>query len=260
MLTDLISYALKGHLTIKDKDTGEILLDQHNDILYGNMSEVIAQALVGNGNAFLAYMGFGNGGAYIDPSGNIVYKPSLGGANSLVKNPNANLYNTVYVKLLSNDSTGSSSYNPNSVAYVAPDNPAVNYEDIIVNVILDYSEPPTAITTGTAITQTVLDNSSFVGTASTPNPLPSTFDPTTLVFNEIALYVGSDNIFSGQSTATIQDVDNFVNTGTNFSTIPGTHTKTMITHIVFSPIQKSRQPSALKSGYTIRIQMGPLSS
>jgi len=61
MLADIISYSLRGHVKIRDKDTGEILVDQNNDILYGNMSEVIAQALVGNGNAFIAYMGFGNG-------------------------------------------------------------------------------------------------------------------------------------------------------------------------------------------------------
>lgn len=129
----------------------------------------------------------------------------------------------------------------------------------MISVTMDYSEPPTAITAGSAITQTVLDNSPFVGTASTPSPLPTTFDPTTLVFNEIALYVGSDNIFSGQETATITDVDNFVNTTTNFSTVPGTHTKTMITQIIFAPIQKSAN-RAISIEYSLRIQMGPLSS
>lgn len=254
---DYLPVKITGHVKINDKDTKETLLDKNNDVLFGNMSTALAHSLIGNSDSFLYYLGFGNGGAYVGTTGTIVYKPSLGGPNSLVKNPNANLYNTIYVKKLSNDATPDSQYNQNSKAYIPVDNPATNYEDIVVDVVLGYSEPPTAITTGTAITQTTIDNSPFIGTASTPPTPPTTFDPNTLVFNEIALYAGSDNVFPGQFTSDITEVNNFVATGPDFSNLPGTKSKLMLTHITFSPIQKASSRS-LEIIYTLRIQIGAI--
>src|SRR5271165_7588574 len=100
---DVVRASIQGWVKIIDKDTGMVLVDTHNDVLYGNLSTALAQALIGNSNSFLCYMAFGNGGAYVGPTGTISYKPSLGGPGSLIKNPTANLYNTVYVKKLSND-------------------------------------------------------------------------------------------------------------------------------------------------------------
>ena len=255
-MNDLITPMIKGFVKIIDKTTGEVLVDTCNDILYGNLSTALAQALIGNPDSFLFYMGFGNGAAYIGPTGTISYKPSIGGPSSLIKNPTANLYNTVYVKKLSNDATSSTSYNQLSAAYIGTENYATNYEDIIIDVTLDYSEPPTAITASTNISQTSLDNSSFVGTSTTTNTGTSTsFDPNTLVFNEIALFAGSSNLFSGNYTATITDVDNFILQTPNFSNVTGTKSKIMLTHVVFHPIQKAANRS-LEIIYTLRIQMG----
>jgi hypothetical protein len=257
-MQDYIPVSITGKVKIVDQVTGEVLVDQHNDVLYGNMATALAYALIGNGDSFLYYMGFGNGGAYVSPTGTIVYKPTLGGAGSLIKNPNANLYNTIYVKKLSNAATPTAQYDTSSEAYVATDNPATNYEDIIVDVVLGYSEPPVGITTGTEITQTTLDNSPFIGTASTVTN-PTTFDPGTLVFNEIALFAGSSNVFSGSNTVTISDVDNFVATTPDFSNTPSTVSKIMLTHVIFHPVQKSANRS-LEIIYTLRIQMGAITS
>ena len=257
-MLDYIPVSITGQVKITDQDTGEVLVDQHNDVLYGNMSTALAHALIGNGDSFLYYMGFGNGGAYVGPTGSIVYKPTLGGSSSLIKNPNANLYNTIYVKKLSNDATPTTQYNQSSKAYISGDNPATNYEDIIVDVVLGYAEPPTAIISSSAITQTTIDNSTFVGTASSISS-PTTFDPGTLVFNEIALYAGSDNVFPGQATTTIGEVDNFVSTGPDFSNQAGTKSKLMLTHVIFHPVQKSANRS-LEIIYTLRIQMGVITS
>jgi hypothetical protein len=251
-MQDFVRASIKGHVKIIDKETGEILVDTHNDVLYGNLSTALAQALIGNADSFLYYMAFGNGGAYVGPTGTIAYKPSLGGPGSLIKNPTANLYNTIYVKKLSNDAN---TFDPASVAYIGPENYSTNYENIIVDVTIGYSEPPVGIT-GSNIVQTQLDNSTFVGTSITTNTGTATsFDPNTLVFNEIGLFVGSDNLFTGNYTSTITDVDNFILQGPNFSNVAGTKSKLMITHVIFHPVQKSAN-RALEIIYTLQIQMG----
>lgn len=255
MLKDLIRGSIQGFVKIIDKDTGEVLVDTHNDVLYGNMSVALAHALIGNADSFLYYMAFGNGGAYVGPTGLISYKPSLGGAGSLIKNPTANLYNTVYVKKLSNDATDIPSYDPLSRAYIPAENYAVNYEDIIVDVTIGYTEPPVGIT-GSTIVQTALDNSNFIGTSLTINDgTATTQDPNTLVFNEIGLFAGSDNLFSGGFTQDIADVDAFITQTPNFSNTPGSKSKLMLTHVIFHPVQKSANRS-LEIIYTLRIQMG----
>lgn len=251
-MLDKIRASIQGFVKITDKESGEVLVDAHNDVLYGNMSAALAHALIGNSNSFLYYMGFGNGGAYIGPTGTISYKPSLGGAGSLIKNPNANLYNTIYVKKLSNDSTDTPSYDQTARAYIPSENYATNYEDIVVDVTMGYSEPPVGITTSTTIQQLALDNSTFVGTSTSTT---GSFDPNTLVFNEIGLFAGSNNLFVGGFTQTTTDVENFVAQNTNFSNVAGTKSKLMLTHVIFHPIQKSANRS-LEIIYTLRIQMG----
>ena len=252
-MQELVRASIQGFIKIIDKDTGNILVDTHNDVLYGNMSMALAHALIGNADSFLYYIAFGNGGAYVGPTGTISYKPSLGGPTSLVKNPIANLYNTIYVKKLSNDSTNPADYNPLSKAYIPSENYAVNYEDIIVDVTIGYNEPPTGITSSTTIQQTILDNSTFIGTSISGSS--STFDPNTLVFNEIGLFAGSNNLFVGNFTSTVTDVNNFIAQTPNFSNTAGTQSKLMLTHVIFHPIQKSANRS-LEIVYTLRIQMG----
>lgn len=255
MLQEFIRGSIQGFVKIIDTDTREVLVDTHNDVLYGNLSVALAHALIGNADSFLYYMAFGNGGAYVGPTGTISYKPSLGGAGSLIKNPTANLYNTVYVKKLSNDATDTPSYDVLSRAYIPAENYAVNYEDIIIDVTLGYSEPPIGIT-GSTIAQLALDNSTFVGTSLTlNNGTATTFDPNELVFNEIGLFAGSDNLFAGGFTQDIADVDNFIIQTPNFSNTPGAKSKLMLTHVIFHPVQKSANRS-LEIIYTLRIQMG----
>lgn len=253
-MQDTCRASIQGFVKIVDKETKEVLVDTHNDVLYGNMSVALAHALIGNANSLLYYMAFGNGGAYVGPTGTIQYKSTLGGPGSLVKNPTANLYNTIYVKKLSNDSTSVANYNQLSRAYIPTENYATNYEDIIVDVTIGYSEPPTGITSA-YVTQTQIDNSSFVGTSTPSGTPPTTFNPDTLVFNEIGLFAGSDNLFLGGFTQSVADVNAFVSQTPNFSNVAGTKSKLMLTHVIFHPIQKSANRS-LEIVYTLRIQMG----
>jgi len=254
-MKDTYRASIQGFVKITDSVTREVLVDTHNDILYGNMSAALAHALIGNPNSFLYYMAFGNGGAYVGPTGIIAYKPSLGGTGSVIKNPAANLYNTIYVKKLSNDATEGPSYNPLSRAFIPTENNATNYEDIVVEVTLGFSEPPIGITSSSTIQQLPIDNSPFVGTSVSSQPV--SFDPNTLVFNEIGLFAGSNNLFVGGFTQTTADVENFINQTANFSNTPGTESKLMLTHVIFHPQQKSANRS-LEIIYTLRIQMGAL--
>lgn len=256
MLQDFIRGSVQGFVKIIDKDTREVLVDTHNDVLYGNLSIALAHALIGNSSSFLYYMAFGNGGAYVGPTGTISYKPSLGGAGSLIKNPTANLYNTIYVKKLSNDATDTPSYDLLSRAYIPAENYAVNYEDIIVDVTIGYTEPPVGLSTSATLTQLEVDNSNFVGTSLTlNNGTATTFDPNSLVFNEIGLFAGTNNLFTGGFTQDISDVDSFITQTPNFSESSGSKSKLMLTHVVFHPVQKSANRS-LEIIYTLRIQMG----
>lgn len=252
-MQDFYRASIQGFVKITDSVTREVLVDTHNDVLYGNMSAALAHALIGNPNSFLYYMAFGNGGAYIGPTGIISYKPSLGGPASLIKNPTANLYNTIYVKKLSNDATDGPSYNQLSRAYIPTENYSTNYEDIVVEVTLGFSEPPIGITSSSTIQQLAIDNSTFVGTSLTNQPV--NFDPNTLVFNEIGLFSGSNNLFAGEFTQNTTEVSDFITQTPNFSNAPGTKSKLMLTHVIFHPIQKSANRS-LEIIYTLRIQMG----
>lgn len=253
-MKDFVKGSIQGFVKIIDKDTGEVLVDTHNDVLYGNIAAALAHALIGNPNSFLFYMGFGNGGAYIGPTGTISYKPSIGAAGSLIKNPTANLYNTVYVKKLSNDSTSIVNYNELSKAYIPTENYATNYEDIVVDVTIGYTEPPIGVLPASTIGQLEFDNSTFVGTSSTTS---GDFDPNALVFNEIGLFSGSSDLFVGEYTQNITEVTDFVLQTPNFSNLPNTKSKIMLTHVVFHPVQKSANRS-LEIIYTLRIQMGSL--
>lgn len=245
-MQDTYRASIQGFVKIIDKDTKEILVDTHNDILYGNMSAALAHALIGNSNSFLYYMGFGNGGAYVGPTGAISYKLSRGGSGSLVKDPNANLYNTIFVKKLSNDAADLGN---SARAYIPSENFATNYEDIIVDVTLAYNEPPA----GAQITQSTIDNSTFVGTSSSTSL--SSFTSNEFVFNEIGLFAGSSNLFDGSFTQTAAEVDAFVAQTPNFSTTASSKSKIMLTHVIFHPVQKSANRS-LEIIYTLRVQMG----
>jgi len=228
MFSELVKLRIQGFVKIIDKDTKEVLLDTHNDILYGNMSVAVAHSLIGDSSSFLAYMAFGDGGAYISGPGTILYKPTLGSTSSIIKNPTANLYNTIYVKKISNGSSDDANFNPSSRAYIPNENYAVSYEDIIVDVTIGFSEPPVAL---------------------------SPANPNTIIFNEIGLFAGTNNLFEGDHTQTEADVENFIEQTPNFSDTPGSKSKLMLTHVIFNPLEKSAIRS-IEIIYTLRVQMG----
>ncbi|MFI5405214.1 MAG: hypothetical protein ACHQ1D_01740 [Nitrososphaerales archaeon] len=228
MFIDRVNLSIQGFLKIINKDTKEVLVDTHNDVLYGNMSMAVAHSLIGDSSSFLTYMAFGDGGAYISGPGTVLYKPTLGSTSSIIKNPTANLYNTIYVKKVSNGASGNSNFNAESRAYIPSENYAVSYEDIVVDVTIDFSEPPLAL---------------------------SPVTPNTITFNEIGLFAGTNNLFSGDHTQTPEDVENFIQQTPNFSGSSGSKSKLMLTHVIFDSKTKAATNS-IEIIYTLRIQMG----
>lgn len=89
---DALRASIKGHLTIRAFDTQadfearqnfEILLDQDNAVHRENASVMVARVIADRPNGPVYYMYFGDGGATVDPLGNVILNPAnvVGGAN-----------------------------------------------------------------------------------------------------------------------------------------------------------------------------------
>jgi hypothetical protein len=112
-------FSIDGHVLITDIDTGETLLNKHNAINFQNMSWTIVR-LLKSGDGVINAMSFGNGGTYINSSGDVVYNaPNVSGNT-------AQLYNETYT--VDNPGIGIEQHD------------GENYSDIVVTAILDYDE------------------------------------------------------------------------------------------------------------------------
>lgn len=126
---------VQGHLRVIEKETGNVLLDQHNDINAENFSYAIASALVGlNGSdskssGCIRYMEFGNGGARVTSSNKYIYSvpQTVGRA--------ASLYNEIE-SLRRDLIADSDEKNFMNVTHASGN----DYTDIVVHVTLDKNE------------------------------------------------------------------------------------------------------------------------
>lgn len=131
MITPL---SIRGHVTISDVATGEILIDKDNQIHYENMSQSLAYAIAKQSDDFyMVTMAFGNGGTSVDPTGVITYLP-----------PNTNtqqsaLYNQTYSKIINQNTLGNTDPEFNKIEIRHLDGEV--YTDILISCRLDYGEP-----------------------------------------------------------------------------------------------------------------------
>jgi hypothetical protein len=124
---------VSGHILIRDKESGQELVNKRNAIHYGNMAYLVAQALNNNPSAFIHYMVFGNGATSVDTTGKIVYKtPRVTEAYE----SGANLYSRTYWKPISDQAENVEPEN-NRVDII----PGTSYTDIKVTCTLNYGEP-----------------------------------------------------------------------------------------------------------------------
>ena len=188
---------VEGHVLIRDKETGETLLNQRNAIHYGNMANLIANALNNGQGAYIQYMAFGNGGTSVDTTGKVLYKtPRVSEAYE----SGANLYSRTYYKTINTTNN-----ELDKIDIIA----GPSYTDIKMTCTLGYDEPAD---------QDLFDS--------------STTNEGDYIFDEMS-------IFSYPSDPS--------------DPVP-INTSTMLTHVIFHPVQKS-QNRIIEIIYTIRIQL-----
>lgn len=117
--TEFLHVNLKGHVTIRtygslddlrDQRDAVTLLDKDNAVHFENASILIARGIADRPDGSIYYMYFGNGGATIDPLGNVVLNPpNITGA--------ADLYNPTYFEAV-DDRQGAPAGNMMAVRHV----------------------------------------------------------------------------------------------------------------------------------------------
>lgn len=220
-MEDSIQLKVVGHLNIRDKDTGEIIVDKDNAVHYGNISTQIALAMTGAPNSFINYLAFGDGAASINQAGIIIYRSPNVGVN---KNPNATLYRTKLVTHLENNAEA---VTLNTGDVIVPGIDIINFEDIVVTIDLP--------ATGTLVnTQPTLAEGAGISED--------------FVFNEIGL-------FSGKEFDPALDFSDINAANISVNAFTSDETVRMLTHVIFHPVQKAANRTFTIT-YTLRIQMG----
>lgn len=212
---------VEGHIKIKDKTSGEILVDKPNAVHYGNMSWAVANALAGLGGT-IRHMIFGNGGSSTDSAGRILYRlPNT----SNIQDPNALPYNPTFFRLL--EAPGAPT--GNNITVISG---FENFADIVTTVTLGFGEPADQDA-----------NDEIVPTAD-------------FVFDELALYTTPVNIqppfFTPFDTAVTPPQTRVGRFQDEISQGGGR----MLTHVIFHPVQKAANRE-IEIEYTLRVSMGP---
>ena len=122
---------MNGHILIRDKETGEELVNKRNAIHYGNMANMVANALNNQSQSYIHFMAFGNGGTSVDTAGKVVYKsPRV----SESFEASADLYSRSYNKVIS---AAASDPTTDKIEVVA----GSSVTDLKVTCTLGYAEP-----------------------------------------------------------------------------------------------------------------------
>ena len=122
---------MNGHILIRDKETGEELVNKRNAIHYGNMANIIANALNNQSESYIHFMAFGNGGTSVDTAGKVVYKsPRV----SESFEASADLYSRTFNKVIS---AAASDPTTDKIEVVA----GSSFTDLKVTCTLGFAEP-----------------------------------------------------------------------------------------------------------------------
>jgi hypothetical protein len=130
---DITGLHIEGHIKIYDPISKEVYVNKRNAIHYENISIALAKSIADRGQGFIYEMGFGNGGTTVDPTGIITYlTPNSSGSN-------ASLYNETYLKIVNDRSINNTDPTRNFIEtrHVT----GMNYTDVFVTCLLDYTEP-----------------------------------------------------------------------------------------------------------------------
>lgn len=189
--------AVMGTFLIRDRDTGEVLVETTNACHFENLALVMARALANRADGHIHELHFGNGASTVSGTGAITYNPPN------VIGRDADLYNPTYFKVVDDESSLNIDKTNNRVDVKnLPE--GLRYSDVVITCTLDYTEPAG---------QYAFDDA---------QDLESNF-----VFDEIGLKAYSPT---------------------------GAGKGLLITHAVFSPVQKSLN-RAIEISYTLRIAL-----
>lgn len=141
---------MNGHILIRDKETGEEIVNKRNAIHYGNMANIVANALNNQSQSYIHFMAFGNGGSSVDSSGTVLYKaPNTSESTETT----ASLFNETFSKVVSSTSSNNDTAN-NKIELTS----GTNYTDLKITCTLGLSEPSGQENFDTATNQ----NSNFI--------------------------------------------------------------------------------------------------
>lgn len=125
---DLAGIKMSGHILIRDADTKEELVNKRNAIHYGNMANMIANALTNQSGAYIHYMAFGNGATSVDGAGKVIYKSPR--VSESYEN-SATLYSRTYEKVISNNTS------TDKIEIIT----GSSYTDLKITCTLGYNQP-----------------------------------------------------------------------------------------------------------------------
>ena len=132
-MQDKLGTKFEGHVFIRDKNTGEVLVDKKNAIHFENMSEALALSLANRSTGHVHEMVFGNGASTVSGTGAVTYFPPN------VTGQTAQLYNQTYRKVVDDMSPLNLYPVDNNMRVQHAQN--TTYTDIVVTCTLSASEP-----------------------------------------------------------------------------------------------------------------------
>ncbi len=153
--------AVVGHVLIEDNVDG-VVLDKRNAIHPQNISRILARALANEANHSIYKIAFGNGGTYVDATGEITFRTPNDGQLPDTRAWNSRLYNETYSEVIDESSTklgiGPGSFpsadgNSTGVRSVAA---GVNSQ-VVITAVLNAFEPDSQISSSLDPTSTSTD-------------------------------------------------------------------------------------------------------
>ena len=119
---------VSGHILIRDKESGEELVNKRNAIHYGNMARVGALALKNADNEYINFIAYGSGGTSVDTAGKVIYKnPRV----SESFDSSASLYNRTFQKSFTTQDDN------NKIEVIQ----GASYSDLKITSTLGFAEP-----------------------------------------------------------------------------------------------------------------------
>jgi len=127
-IVDEAGLNVSGHILIRDKESGEELVNKRNAIHYGNMARVVALALSNADNEYINFIAYGSGGTTVDTSGKVIYKnPRV----SESYDASGSLYNRTHQKSFTTQDDS------NKIEVIQ----GASYSDLKITSTLGYAEP-----------------------------------------------------------------------------------------------------------------------